>query len=271
MIRCVVILASVFLALGNAHHVLFVHSAGTKSHLILMKPLIEELLAKDHQVTSIFFNSIKIDHANYTEIVVPSKMDAFYASMSKRVANGGGNVMNPSFWLWLYNFYQENMKEMALDVLSDEVMELIKAKPKIDAMLTFFPGNAFFAEIFDCPLINFSPLGPVILFMTGSGNVINHSVQPYVAVPFLEPMTFLQRFGNHAMMFFGKHFMVWQANALLAHQKEYLKNEVGLDMSSAETVETVLRERISLVISCSHPITHGAWQYGPNVVEVRKM
>jgi len=268
MIRFVVILASVFLALGNAHHVLFVHSAGTKSHLILMKPLIEELLAKDHQVTSIFFNSIKIDHANYTEIVVPSKMDAFYASMSKRVANGGGNVMNPSFWLWLYNFYQENMKEMALDVLSDEVMELIKAKPKIDAMLTFFPGNAFFAEIFDCPLINFSPLGPVILFMTGSGNVINHSVQPYVAVPFLEPMTFLQRFGNHAMMFFGKHFMVWQANALLAHQKEYLKDEVGLDMSSAETVETVLRERISLVISCSHPITHGAWQYLPNVVEV---
>ena len=271
MIRCVVILASVFLALANAQHVLFVHSFGTKSHLILMKPLIEELLAKDHQVTAIFFNSISIDHTNYTEIVVPSKMDDFYASMSKRLAKGGGNVMNPSFWLWLYNFYQENMKEMALDALSDEVMELIKAKPKIDAMLTFFPGNAFFAEIFDCPLINFSPLGPIILFMTGSGNVINHSVQPYVAVPFLEPMTFLQRLGNHAMMFFGKHFMDWQANALLAHQKEYLKDEVGLGMSSADTVETVLRERISLVLSCSHPITHGAWQYLPNVVEVRKI
>merc|ERR1712222_228039 len=130
-IRCVAIFASVFLSLANAHHVLFVHSFGTKSHLILMKPLIEELLAKDHQVTSIFFNSIKI---------------------------------------------------------------------------------------------------------------------------------------NHAMMFFGKHFMDWQSNALLAYQKEYLKDEVGLEVSP--TIGTVLREHISLVLSCSHPITHGAWQYLPNVVQV---
>merc|ERR1712222_90320 len=110
-IRCVAIFASVFLSLANAHHVLFVHSFGTKSHLILMKPLIEELLAKDHQVTSIFFNSIKINHTNYTEIVVPSKMDDFYASMSKRVASGGGNVMNPSFWLWL-----DGVKEYGSDL-----------------------------------------------------------------------------------------------------------------------------------------------------------
>ena len=104
--------------------------------------------------------------------------------------------------------------------------------------------------------------------MTGSGNVINYSVQPYVAVPFLEPMTFLQRFGNHAMMFFGKHFMDWQSNALLAYQKEYLKDEVGLEVSP--DVGTVLREHISLVLSCSHPITHGAWQYLPNVVQVKQ-
>ena len=64
--------------------------------------------------------------------------------------------------------------------------------------------------------------------------------------------------------------MDWQSNALLAYQKEYLKDEVGLEVSSFGTVETVLREHISLVISCSHPITHGAWQYLPNVVEVRK-
>ena len=105
--------------------------------------------------------------------------------------------------------------------------------------------------------------------MTGSGNVINYSVQPYVAVPFLEPMTFLQRLGNNAMMFFGKHFMDWQANSQLAYQKEYLKNEVGLEVCASGSVATVLRDRISLVISCSHPITHGAWQYNPNVIEVK--
>ena len=267
MIKLFVLFSSTFLAFANAHHVLFVHSMGTKSHLILMKPLIEELLAKDHQVTSIFFSTLKIDHPNYNEIVVPSKMDDFYASMSKRLASGGGSVMNPAFWFWLYNFYQENMKEMALDALSDEVMDMISAKTKIDAVITFMPGNAFFAEIFDCPLINFSPVGPIILFMQGLGNVVNHSVQPYVAVPYLEPMTFLQRLGNHAMMFFGKHFMFWQAGALFSHQKQHLKERVGLEMSSSP--ENILRKHNSLVLSCSHPITHGAWPYLPNVVEVR--
>merc|ERR1712032_1127922 len=53
---------------------------------------------------------------------------------------------------------------------------------------------------------------------------------------------------------------------LLAYQKEYLKDEVGLEVSP--TIGTVLREHISLVLSCSHPITHGAWQYLPNVVQV---
>ena len=231
-----------------------------------MKPLIEELLAKDHQVTSIFFNSVKIDHPNYTEIVIPSKMDEFYSTISKRLMKEGGNLMNPYTWWWAYKLYEDNMKDMALEMLSEEVIKLIKAKPKIDALITFMSSNALYAEIFDCPLINFSPAGPIILFMTGSGNVINHSVQPYLAGPCIEPMTFAQRLGNHAIMFFGKHFIDWQANALFGYQKEYLKDEVGLEVSDSETI---LRERISLVISSSHPITHGAWQFLPNVIEVR--
>ena len=261
IIRCstLLLVSCTFLTLVNAHHVLFAHTMGTKSHLIVMKPLIEELLAKDHQVTSIFFNSVKIDHPNYTEIVIPSKMDEFYSTISKRLMKEGGNLMNPYTWWWAYKLYEDNMKDMALEMLSEEVIQLIKAKPKIDALITFMSSNAFYAEIFDCPLINFSPAGPIILFMTGSGNVINHSVQPYLAGSCIEPMTFAQRLGNHAIMFFGKHFIDWQANALFAYQKEYLKNEVGLEVSDAETI---LRERISLVISSSHPITHGAWQLG---------
>ena len=270
MIRCstLFLVSCTFLTLVNTHHVLFVHTMGTKSHLIVMKPLIEELLAKEHQVTSIFFNTVKIDHTNYTEIVIPSKMDEFYSTISKRLMKEGGNLMNPYTWYWAYKLYEENMKDMALEMLSDEVIKLIKAKPKIDAMITFMSANAFFAEIFDCPLINFSPAGPIILFMTGSGNVINHSVQPYLAGPCIEPMTFAQRLGNHAIMFFGKHFIDWQANALFAYQKEYLRDEVGLELSDPERI---LRERISLVISSSHPITHGAWQFLPNVIEVRRL
>ena len=71
----------------------------------------------------------------------------------------------------------------------------------------------------------------------------------------------------NVIKFFGKHFMFWQAGALFSHQKQHLKERVGLEMSSSP--ENILRKHNSLVLSCSHPITHGAWPYLPNVVEVR--
>ena len=40
--------------------------------------------------------------------------------------------------------------------------------------------GVFFAEMFDAPLISFSPAGPVGPFMVGSGNDINLSVQPLI-------------------------------------------------------------------------------------------
>ena len=142
MARGILLFLSTVLSLSNGYHVLFVHTAGTKSHLIVMKPVVEELLARNHQVTSVFFNTLKIDHANYTEIVIPSTMDEMYAAMSKRLMKEGGNIMNPSTWLWAYTFFKEKMKDMALEVLSKEVIELMKAKPKIDTMLTFNPGSS---------------------------------------------------------------------------------------------------------------------------------
>ena len=45
--------------------------------------------------------------------------------------------------------------------------------------------GVFFAEMFDAPLISFSPAGPVGPFMVGSGNDINLSVQPLIMGRFL--------------------------------------------------------------------------------------
>ena len=256
-----------FLSLSQAHHVLFVHTMGTKSHLIVMKPLIEELLARQNKVTGIFFSSLKIGHENYTELLVANKMDQLYGELSKKVMEkGGGNMMSPSLWWWVYNLYKDIMKEMALDLLiPDQVQSFIRDRPKIDALLTLFPVNGIFAEIFDCPVINFIPNGPISYTMFGSGNEINHSIQPYVGVPFIEPMTFLNRLTNHAMIQFISMFMDWQTSSLYKYQKEFLSSELGLDVVHPGTT---MRAKMALVIATSHPLTHGAWQYAPNIVEV---
>ena len=140
-----------FFSLANSYHVLFVHNMGTRSHLITLKPLIEESLGRGHKVTSIFFNSVQLSHENYTEIVIPCVMDKLMEEGSKKLMEKGGtNIFNPSLWLWAYNMYQDYMEELALDVLSPEpVRELIKRKPKIDVVVTPIPNMAVFAEIFD--------------------------------------------------------------------------------------------------------------------------
>ena len=41
--------------LVHSYDILFVHNMGTRSHLITLKPIVEELLRRNHSVTSIFF------------------------------------------------------------------------------------------------------------------------------------------------------------------------------------------------------------------------
>ena len=256
-----------FFSLANSYHVLFVHNIGTRSHLITMKPLIEETLGRGHKVTSIFFNTIQLSHENYTEIVIPSVLDILMEEGSKKMMEkGGNNIFDPSLWLWAYNMYKTHMKDFALDVLSPEpVRELIKRKPKIDVVVAMIPNMAVFAEIFDCPVISFMPAGPVGFMMTGTTNVINHSVQPSLIAPLIEPMSFTDRLKNQVLVNVVDLYMTWYTGFMFSFQEDFLKNELGLEVNHPNTI---LRNRVSLYISASHPITHGAWQYLPNIIEV---
>jgi len=218
-------------------------------------------------VTSIFFNTIQLNHENYTEIVIPSVIDKLYDVGSKKLMEkGGNNIFNPQLWLWAFNMYQEYMDDFALDVLSPEpVLELIKKKPKIDVVVSMIPNMAIFAEIFDCPLITFMPAGPVSFMMKGTTNVINHSVQPSLLAPLIEPMSFMDRLKNQALVNFVDLYMIWWTSFMFSFQKDFLKSELGLDVNDPDTI---LTERLAIYLSHSHPITHGAWQYLPNIIEV---
>ena len=265
--RLLLPILSALLSLTNSHHVIFVHNMGTKSHLIQMKPLMSELLDRGHTVSAIIFNSVKINHENFTEIVIPSAMDSVYAEASKKLMEKGGtNMMNPSLWWWAFHFYKSKMEDMSLDLVrSQEVQQLIQSGTKIDAVITLFPNNAMFAEIFDCPVILFSPIGPLSTLTKGTGNIINHSIQPYQISSFIEPMTFANRLTNHAIYTLSQLFMDWIADEMYNHQKEFLKNELSLEISHPELI---IKDKFSVLLTCSHVVTHGAWQYLPNVIEV---
>jgi len=251
----------------QSHHVLFVHNLGTKSHLITMKPLMEELLERGNKVTSIIFDSVKISHKNYTEMVIPNALDDLMKEGSKKLMEKGGtNKMNPYLWWWAINMYKEKTGDMALSLLRTEpVMKLIRERPKIDALVYLAPYNAFFAELFDCPMITFMPAGPISFMMGGTGNVINHSIQPSLTSSFIEPMTFKERIQNWIMISVSKAFLGWQTNLMYSYQKKFFFDEFGIELSHPG--DTQIKKQ-ALYLGGSHPITHGAWQYNPSVIEV---
>ena len=68
----------------QSFHLLFVHNMGTRSHLITLKPIVEELLRRNHSVTSIFFQSIDVIHENYTEILLPPQPTSVFAMAAQK-------------------------------------------------------------------------------------------------------------------------------------------------------------------------------------------
>jgi len=246
----------------TSHHVLFVHTLGTKSHLIQMAPLVQELAERGHQVTGIFFNSIKYRHENYTEIVSKYNLDIVMKEASKMIMEKGGtNPLNPKLWLWSWNMWGEMMRNSTTAMFEEEgVATLLESKHRVDVVITFMHTGAFFAEYFDCPIIQFSPAGPFPSLLQGTGNVINLSIQPLISLPFMEPMTFLQRLTNHMMTSFIDLIMIKIANDIHEVQKTIVKD-------IANPIEIAKRRQV-MAIASSHYITHGSWPYLPNVIEV---
>ena len=246
-----------------SYHVLFYHNWGTKSHLIQVIPLMEELLERGHEVTSVMFDEAKLKNANYTEILVPNAG----AQMALEISN---ILMKQEPWnstslRSLWDAAKQSVEDIAVHPLRDDKFkDFLKSERKVDLIVSGMSIGAFLADYFDCPIALFSPIGLSSFNMVGTGIDINQSIQPLVTggpPNLIEPMTFLERVGNH-IKFRAEVFFVERFLSLVAeHQRE----EWG-SMTIRDPI-TVMRDRFSIFVSTSHPITHGPWPYPPNVIE----
>merc|ERR1712051_122517 len=175
---------------------------------------------------------------------------------------GGTNLLSPKLWFFVLDMWKDMIKDVGTAVFEVEgVKKLIEKKPKIDAVVTVMSFGAIFADYFDCPLIFFSPAGPFPFNFLGSDNEINLSVQPYLSAPFIEPMTFAQRLGNHCLDLVTRGIFIWIENSVNEQQIEFFEKTIP-------HLAEIMEERFSVMIACSHYITHGAWPYLPNIIEV---
>ena len=250
------------LSASDGYEVLIFHDLGTKSHLIQLYPIVEGLLDKGHKVTGVYFNSAKISHENYTEILIENPFEDAMKEISKMfMEKGGTNTFNLRLWKASWEAWSQVIEKASLlPWRHPDISQLMTSEKRFDAVLTL-GLDAYLAEVFNCTLITWSPSGPVPMWIVGTGNVINLSVQPMLMSKFIEPMSFLQRAGNHLLNLVSNTFV-----AVLLYKMDQIRTqELGYQLPSNEEI---MEERFSVFLSNHHPVTHGSWPYLPNVIEV---
>ena len=208
------ILSMVF-STASSKHVLMVFPISLRSTRIQLDPLIERLLKQGHEVTAVFSFPSSISHRNYHEKVIPDSAVDWYERFSEKVFLNEAGPDLGSFKTFK-TMLQEDLNCVQADYemlhVYDELEDLIKDKNrKIDTlMVTAYTGITFYylAQLLNCPIIVFSPEGPLAGLLGNMGNPDNPSWQISNYSPLVEPMSFFQRLYN-----------VWNRILLLGFQR----------------------------------------------------
>ena len=155
----------------------------------------------------------------------------------------------------LYNTYLE------LSGHYDLIIRHVGEK-KVDAVIltAFFAENGLYLPYyFKCPTILLSPIGPIPHWSHYFGNPENPSYQPDTRMPFIEPMSFMERVVN--TLYYGS---IEGLNIQQRMMSSILSNK-GL-MQYDEFIN--MYYNMSLLLQNSHFITHNSQPKVANTVEI---
>ena len=78
----------------------------------------EELLVDGNKVTAIIFSTVGIEHENFTEILLPTDVDAGMVELSKVVMQRPG-LLDPRLWKFLHQAVTWDPVDVALEEWRD--------------------------------------------------------------------------------------------------------------------------------------------------------
>jgi len=263
VLRNVVLPILFFIGTTAGSHLVFFHNFGTKSHLIQMTPLIQELLDRNHTVTALIYQPIHVNHPNYKEVLLHNTsffIDELQLEQSQKLLNGA-SVLSPSFWMWYMDKVNGGLEIMAEEIFTNELVQSPE-KARVDAIVCHHSlACGPLAEVFNCPMIIFNPGGVMGYNLQGTGFIPNYSIQPFSVSPFIEPLAFIQRLQNHLFHRTFEFMIHWISERYEQHQNKYLGRQL-------RPLNEILKDKVSIVLACSHFTTHGATPYLPNIIEV---
>ena len=236
--------------------ILYITSIFSKSHVVIADALLKELALKGHEITKVSPFPMENPPDNVRDIYVP--LQAELTDFMHTVSTEGifHTVLNTGRFMHL-------LIGSSLDMMNDPQFQAIKNE-KFDLLILGYFMVDFTLGLgvhFNCPT--------VILFSQGTWTLLdNHieNISPVAAVPHMalgnaNPMTFMQRVANLAIVTFEHIFGVYLDHLQEKYYREAFPGERYPPFDA-------VRKNVSLVLLNQHFSQSFPRPYVPNMIEV---
>ncbi|XP_066994908.2 UDP-glycosyltransferase UGT5 [Anabrus simplex] len=257
--------AVLFVILSSSHaaRILAVIPMPVKSHSIVFLSLMEELAARQHQVTVISYFPQEKPRPNYTDIPLDKEKLKQFGRRDMFAMNDMSSFMKLSM-LWIIgNFCGIILEE-------PQVQQLIHSKDQqFDLVITeaFFNEALFgFAHVFKAPLIVLCPFGGTHWMGHMVGNPSPFAYVPDIFLSYGDHMTFIQRLHNTVL---GVYALLGRALFYIPQQNAIMRKYFNHSESLPSLWE--VQHKTALFLANSHVSVNYPRPLVPNFIEVGGM
>ena len=221
------------------------------------------LLEKGHKVSGVYYSAAGLDHNNYTELILPD----LYGNMMDRLSSvytgkekQSRTFLDPSHLLTMFSEWDYIIREGTRVFATPEFRALTNSS--YDLVLTFNPWGFYLGDVFDCPVVVFSPPGAFPSHTQLIGNTFNPSYQPVITNDLSDVTSIFQR---------TKNFLIYHVMDLIFRRfadtvvTSSMRSQLGY---SGPNMFTIAEKRLALILSNSHFLTHSSQPLLQNVVDV---
>lgn len=248
----------------EAANILAIFPTPSISHQVVFRALTDALEDRGHTLTIVSTDPQRLSryHTNTTEIDINFSYDLFRRTMNfvKIKESKTDDLGMMEMWLpSLEPFYTEQFEH-------PEVAKLIKSRGKVKydlvivEYLSYYPWFAM-AEWFDAPLIGITSLDTMMEVHEAFGNSANLIVHPEILFPFIENLTFMQRYRS-------LRFYMWYRFYYVPKFAPAIKRIIERFMPGVETSIPKLVGKGELLMTNTHPALGFIRPILPNTIQL---
>lgn len=240
---------AIIIGVIEAANILAVFPTPSISHQVVFRALTDALEDRGHTLTIVSTDPARLSryHPNSTEIDMHFAYDFFRRAFNfvKVKESKMDEIGMMEMWLPMMEpMYKEQFEH-------PEIVKLLRSRGEVHydvviiEYLSFYPWFAL-GEWFDAPVIGITSLDTMIDIHEAFGNEANPVIHPEMMLPFLDNLTFKQRFR-------ALRFYLWYNWHYLPKTEPIVKKILQNSMPGVKSSINELRNKAELLMTNTHP------------------